>query len=263
MQPVYVNSCIDSVEKAVTEKIDAMKVVADRCKACTKCKSQGFQNPDFVNNSCPIPTNVGGILTKIFSQVSSILGSLENAWKTYREDAIQNLNYMSTKILDLNNNVWNTNDWLSSTYDYLNFNWNKLDVFRGVVYKYYLNLGASFDNFNAALKNFNNYFMNATDTLIIYSNKQLEGIITKNWNNVNCRDGVLGEFFVYGYSFVSFWDYYMSSLFYVVDIDGALSHAFVQASNFTDVLGACVDGVQENSNDSVKTRAISCLNQVI
>lgn len=262
MQPVYVSSCIDSVQKAVKQKIDAMKIVADQCKACSKCQWRGFRIPAFVNNSCPIPTNVGGILTKIFGRASSILGSLETDWAKYREDAIQKLNYLDIKIGNVYSRAIHSYDLFSTNYDYLKIDWDWLTAFKRNLYGSFISARIKYWAFYDILNNFNNYFMNETDKLIINSNKKLTGQILKNWNNVQCVDGALGYFLDDGNDFVNFWKFYMSSLFYIVDIDAAISAAFVQVTNFTFGLEACVDGVTKNSNKSVKMRAESCFNQV-
>lgn len=260
--PRYSKICISSVEIQVQIDINTMSVVADRCQKCSGCSNKGFQTPEFVNNSCSLELNVGGIVTKIFSDASSILASLEKTWVAYRDDANNKINYLSAKAQSCS--LTFSTLWQSLTYyaSFLAFDIEPIQKALMIVsdfnnYMYNL-LGTTY----GILENFNEYFKDNTDQLIIKLNQVLNKTIVDNWNRTTCRAGILDRLFFFGSDFTNWWNFYMTSFFYTEKIDLELSALFTEILNFSLYTNSCLSGVDANSSAAVKLLAKTCLNLV-
>lgn len=252
MQPIYTQFCISSVERAVQNKINAMKIEAEKCQKCKECAGQGFIVPPFVNNSCPIPEGVGSVLISTFNQASSYLATLESDWQIYRDDAKQKYNYLSAKAFLVFSKYVDLELILDQYRGNISFPFDKINA--NVIWAYYKKFLAPLTNFANSIDKFDNYFMSHTDQFIILSNQKLKNVFISNWNNTECRDGLF-YFFYDSINTISLkWDSYMTSLFYISDVDTELSAVFSEISNFSFSAENCVNG---NSNATVL-----CLNQV-
>lgn len=252
MQPVYANFCINSVESAVQAKIDQMQIGAAKCRKCSECAGKRFKTPPFANNTCSIPEGVGGSLTKTFNRASSALATLESAWEYYRDDAVQKTNYLMTKSINVHKKVSDLIGILSPFADKISFDF---DHFLSKISNDFPNFAYMLMQFYfSTVNNFNDYFMNQTDSLIILSNQILKNLLILNFNNTECRDRILSDFFLYLTFYTDYWSFFTSLLLYVGDVDAELSAAYSDLSNFSIYVDSCVNG---NSN-----LTISCLNQV-
>lgn len=251
MQPDYTNFCIKSVQSAVQAKIDAMKIVAAKCRNCTDCAGLGFTTPPFVNNTCPIPQGVGGFLTNTFTQPSSELAILELAWQSYRDDALQKRNYLDMKSYNTIGKISRLLGIFNDYSDKISFDYNQI---LSKTFSYNSRFASSLRYLLKLISNFNDYFMNQTDYLIILSNQKLKNLLTLNLKNTQCRDRVLTGFFYSLNQFSSDWSLAMSSLLYIADLDAELAAAYSQSSNLYANAQSCLTG------DLNLTKA--CLNQV-
>lgn len=255
MQPVYTDFCIKSVQSAVQTQISQMQIVAKSCKDCPECAGLGYKIPPFINDTCSIPEEVGGFLTRTFNNASSALAQLESAWEIYRDDAIGKTNYLATKIFNINDKYTNLEQILNDYQGKIPLDFNKINSL--VIEDYYSKILTLSSDFYDSLSKFDDSFMNQTDQLILISNQKIREILIANLNHTQCLDGLLNDkhgFFYYLHEFSGVWSFRMNSLFYITEVDAALSAAFSEISNFANFVGNCVNG-----NPSL---IISCLNQV-
>lgn len=255
MQPTLINFCIKSVESAVQNRINAMQIVAANCQNCSECVDIGFETSSFINRTCPLPEGVGGVLVSTFNRASSTLATLESAWQIYRDDTIQKTNYIIAKANIIFSKYSELDKILEEYRGKISFDFDKIniDVLRAYYWKIVTPL---YWDFYYAIVNSNKYFMNQTDQLIVLSNQKMKAILISNWNNTDtdCRDGLLYQFYNTIFLTSYYWNFYMTSSFYVGDVDIELSAAFSGIYNFSLSVGDCV---KSNSNNT-----ILCLNQV-
>lgn len=251
MQPIYTNFCIQSVESAVQTKINTIQIVAAKCRKCSECAGKGYYVPSYISNTCPIPQGVGGVLISTFNQASSYLATFESAWENYREDENRKVKYILSKLNRFFAKCRNVDDFLTPysdriSYDTYKFNDDYVGLDRTMQQQIF--------NLNYMIELFNNYFSDQIDQLVLRLNQQLKNVLISNWNNTGCRNGLLNTLFYEVDLFSNDWNNYMSSLFYIVDLDTEISVAYTEMKNFSLSVENCA-----KANSRVK---ISCLNQV-
>lgn len=260
--PRYSSACISSVESAVQIQVDSMKSIARKCENCLKCTGKGFQAPKFVNNTCLVQMDVGGILTVIFHNASTILTSMENAWQRFRDDAIQKITYLIAKSFNSYKTFDSMNKFLKDFADFIPFDIRKFGETENSLWNFYTSIKNQMNDFNSVLIQLNDYFMFNTDQFIIKSNQILNQTLIRNWNNTKCRDGILRDFFQCSEAFLNDWTLFMSSLFFIDSVDAEISAVFTEVTNFTIFAELCVSGINATSNLFVKMNGSECLNRV-
>lgn len=207
--------------------------------------------PPFVNDTCSIPQGVGGFLTKTLNQGSSDLADWESAWENYRDDAIQKANYLEMKISNSLGKISNLIEIANKYPGQITIDSKQIS---NKIFAHDSNFKTFLMFFVKLISSFNDYFLSQTVYLIILANQKLKNLLILNFNTANCRDGILNDFYYNLNQFSFNWIFYMSSLFYVGDVDAELSAAYSQSSNFLTNVENCLNG------DSDLT--ISCLSQV-